>query len=987
MSVTIPAMKALVLGLCAATVLSAGLSAQDDFWAEELAAGHGSLLRGKLSEAREIFEDVLASFEEDPADERPDAATARRARQGLLELDLMRGDYDEVRDAVLALPAADRRDPAYRSLLARALQSRGEYGRAIDLWRELVERDEQDLVAAYHLGHLLAETGETDAAHEVWGRVAEAEEQPEDALSLAFLGRCLVGLGGRTNIERASQVFVRSIGADGSRPEARTSLGQLYFRVYNESSRHESGEGYLKKVLRENGEVEEALVALYRLRKANFMLRPDETEGYLQRALSLNPNSVAALSERGIGLLQDRQFEAAAHFFDRALEVNPNAKWVLAHRGATALFMNEREREAGLRVRAFAVDAGFHEYDRIVGDHLVALYRFADAVPYYQRALAAGGDSVEAMHGLAKAMIYTGRGDEAVAVLRRAAELQQGIVHPWRKNALAVEELLAEEYSGVERDGFVFVMHEDDLEVLGEYLYPMYREAREVLGAKYGHVPPEPVKVEVFHTWDDFSVRTIGFRGFAALGACFGRFITLVSPSDELLRQQDFMWAATVWHEYVHVLTLALSNHRVPRWLTEGFSVYEERQRDRSWERGMDRELFDAYHNGEIVPLLQLNRLFRGPRILFGYFQGGLIVEYLSEKHGFDKVIELLQGYGEDRPAEELFRTIFGTSTEDFDRRFLAWVFDTQLRRLDLVPRFSGEGLNRILDRLAANPNDLDARVNLGWAYVQRDNTIDAGNQLRMVLSAEPEHPEGQLLHAELLRRRGEFDAAKQAYLAGFDAGADDFDSRVRFGAMLQDNGDFDGALEQYQRAKACWPQCTDQGVAPNLLLAQLLQKLDRKTEAMMELKAFVQRTGRAFRPRIELAAMERDLGNRAEEAALLEQAVWIDPFMRELHVSLGDAYEELGRTEEALREFRVALAVQPQMDRAHLGMDPGQIPDRASVGERGARAGICLRIARLHWKLGNQEDAFHFLDRVEGEAPDGDSAETARELRHSWGR
>ena len=33
---------------------------------------------------------------------------------------------------------------------------------------------------------------------------------------------------------------------------------------------------------------------------------------------------------------------------------------------------------------------------------------------------------------------------------------------------------------------------------------------------------------------------------------------------------------------------------QVPRWLTEGFSVYEERQRDPTWERGMDRELHSA---------------------------------------------------------------------------------------------------------------------------------------------------------------------------------------------------------------------------------------------------------------------------------------------------------------------------------------------------------------------------------------------------------
>ena len=57
----------------------------------------------------------------------------------------------------------------------------------------------------------------------------------------------------------------------------------------------------------------------------------------------------------------------------------------------------------------------------------------------------------------------------------------------------------------------------DDLDVLVEYLLPMHAEAREVLGAKYGHRPATPVTVEVFHTWADFSVRTIGFRGFSGL--------------------------------------------------------------------------------------------------------------------------------------------------------------------------------------------------------------------------------------------------------------------------------------------------------------------------------------------------------------------------------------------------------------------------------------------------------------------------------------
>ena len=152
-----------------------------------------------------------------------------------------------------------------------------------------------------------------------------------------------------------------------------------------------------------------------------------------------------------------------------------------------------------------------------------------------------------------------------------------------------------------------------------------------------------------------------------------------------------------------------------------------------------------------------------------------------------------------------------------------------------------------------------------------------------------------------------------------------------------------------------------------------------------MELKAFVQRTGRAFAPRLELAALERENGNRREEAQLLQEAVWIDPFMRDLHVRLGDAYENLGQREAALREFRVALAVRPKADRSNLGKDAGEIPDPNGPEEREIRASICVRIAILCRALGRDEDARGYLDRAIGEAPDSEAADRAREFQARW--
>ena len=73
----------------------------------------------------------------------------------------------------------------------------------------------------------------------------------------------------------------------------------------------------------------------------------------------------------------------------------------------------------------------------------------------------------------------------------------------------------------------------------------------------------------MFPKHDDFAVRNVGLPGMiGALGACFGRVVTLDSPRAR--PPGDFNWGATLWHELAHVITLQMSKNRVPRWLTEG---------------------------------------------------------------------------------------------------------------------------------------------------------------------------------------------------------------------------------------------------------------------------------------------------------------------------------------------------------------------------------------------------------------------------------
>jgi tetratricopeptide (TPR) repeat protein len=943
------------------------------------------LQKGQLSSAERAFQEIV-----DPEDEkekaRVPAAVRIGAQAGLLEIDQRHGAYEKVLDGTQALASeADKTPPPLAATLlelrARALLDVGRHRDAIQLLQARVAAAAGDFEARWRLGEALWQDGQRAAARAAWTAAVELP-QPDDGAQLAFRARCRWRLGGRDQFVAASEELVRAMKLAPDRPEPRTTYGVLQFEAYGEARGYQfpSGEVELKKVLEANGDNEEALLAMYRIRSANFNKDPGKTETYLERVLHQNPRCVPALVLRASAVLDDRRYKDAAGLLDEALQIDAEDRITLAHRAAAAWLLHDETSYASFRARALAGDPRWAEVDRIVGDHLVALYRFADSQPFFQAALDADAGCIGALHGMAKAEIYTGNGGKAKELLLHAKALEPGFNQPWRQNALAVQALLEEQYVRTDAGQFALTMHKDDSDVLKEYLLPIYLRALDELGRKYDFRPQQQVKVEVFHTWDDFSVRTIGFRGFTALGACFGPFMTLVSPGDSDVRKQDFMWEATVWHEYTHVLTLGLSKHRVPRWLTEGFSVYEEKARDPAWERGMDRDLFDAFHNRDIAPVRLLNRLFRGERILFGYYQGGLIVELLARDFGFPKAIELLRAFGDDLDTEDAFQRALGMDSRQFDKRFLDFVEKDKLRGMRLVPHFDDAALQRLLVKVAADADNAQAHIDLAWAFVQRDNPVDAGPQLAQVLRRDPGQGSALLARAEMLRRRGALDEAADCWKRGFAAGADDFDSRIQYGRALRKAGDDDGAEQQFQRAKACWPACTEQENAPELLLAKLYRDRGDADRALMEMKAYCKRTGRAYAPRWTLAQFAHDQGDRKEEARLLTECNRIDPFRRELHRRLGDADLALGDERSAALEFEVGAAVPVDLDREYLG--PGkQKPEADSKEEQQARGELWVQAGRLRQKLGERERGRALLQRAVSECKGTDAAAEAQGL------
>ncbi len=975
------ALLRLVLLTCVVALPLCAQDPEDDYEAL-LQDAQQELQRGELRSSERLFEEILDGEAEARPEDRPAADTALSARAGLLAIGLRRGDYAATIAGVDGLDEAAQRRRDMVLLRAMAWRATGNYEAAAAAFEARIAVDPGDFEARWRLGDARWAMGQRQAAREIW-RAAAAMATPAAPEAMAWRARCRARLGEPQDLVAASGELVAALGMQKDLPAARIELGVLRFAVYGEASGYPSGERDLQKVLELHGDVEEALLWLYRLRSSNFQLDGGKTERYLDRALAQNPRSVPALVLRGARVLDDRRYRDAARILDEALAIDPRDQSALCHRAAAAFALHDEAGGRAFRERAQAGDPGQSDVDRILGEHLVALYRFGDSIVHFERALASDPRDVAALHGLAKAFVYTGQGARAKEALLRAKGLQSGFVDPWRNNALAVQQLLDEEYVRVDNGPFTALFHRDDQLVLQEYLMPLCMEALATLGAKYDYQPDGPVMVEVFHTWDDFSVRTIGYRGFTALGACFGPFLTMVSPGDRDLRRQDFMWEATLWHEYAHVLTLGLSQHRVPRWLTEGFSVHEEGQRNRTFERGMDRELFDAFHNGDIPPTRLLNRLFRGERILFGYYQGGLLVDLIRRDFGFDKAVSLLRAFGQDLDHEEAVTSALGISSAELDKRLLDYVEREKLRGMRLVPRHDDAAVHRLLMRIAKDPDDCDARVQVAWAFIQRDNPVDAGPHLAHALAQDPKDGKALLCRAELLRRR-QSQEAFDCWRDGFAAGADDFDSRIAYGRALQQQGELAAAAEQFRRAKVCWPNCTEQENAPELLLAAILREQGEEDAARLELAAFCARTARAYAPRWELAQHARQIGDRAEEVRLLLECNRIDPFRRELHVLLGEGFEALGKRAEAALEYEVAAAVQPALDRRWL-QRPEARPPADEPGERQERGQLLLRAARLRAELGDLERARQLAARVGSELPGTPAAEEAEGLIQEW--
>lgn len=247
-----------------------------------------------------------------------------------------------------------------------------------------------------------------------------------------------------------------------------------------------------------------------------------------------------------------------------------------------------------------------------------------------------------------------------------------------------------DKYTSIEIPGFVLRMDKQEAELFADRVIETLTQARSTLVEKYKANLQEPIVVDLFAKQRDFAIRTFGLPGGEGfLGVCFGRVITANSPT---ALSVEHNWQSVLWHEYCHVITLQLTENKMPRWLSEGISVYEENQKNPAWGEPPQPTYIHWIRSGEFSPPSQLSSMFLAPsspeRLQFAYFIASWVVQFFIEQFGHDGLLQLLEDLRNGLEISQALARRTG-SIDGFDQAFRNYAIERAKQiapNLDLQP-------------------------------------------------------------------------------------------------------------------------------------------------------------------------------------------------------------------------------------------------------------------------------------------------------------
>jgi tetratricopeptide (TPR) repeat protein len=249
-----------------------------------------------------------------------------------------------------------------------------------------------------------------------------------------------------------------------------------------------------------------------------------------------------------------------------------------------------------------------------------------------------------------------------------------------------------------------------------------------------------------------------------------------------------------LWHEFCHTVTLQATANKMPRWLSEGISVYEERQADPSWGEHMTSRYRAMILGEDLVPVSKLSGSFLSPKtnghLMFAYYESSLAVEFIISKYGAGALKNVLTDLADGTTINDALakRT---APMEELERDFKAFAigraeaFAPKMDWAKPEPEMLLPGAEKKLDEWAASrPTNYWILMRGAMRLMGEKHWPEAAEAFKHILELNPEErgsdgPSGML--AQAYREMGDAAAERKELtkLAEIDSAIPDVNARL----------------------------------------------------------------------------------------------------------------------------------------------------------------------------------------------------------------
>jgi len=548
---------------------------------------------------------------------------------------------------------------------------------------------------------------------------------------------------------------------------------------------------------------------LHGLARAWFPSERDKALAFADTILATNKNHVATLLLRVEDAYDKDDWKAAESFLERALAVNDKHPPAHTWKATLALARFDHKQAEAARERALELAPGDARIDHLLGRKISQKRRFTEGLKHQKLALELQPGFLAARAEMGQDLLRLGQEEEAWKIIKEVHERDKYNVVAY--NLMILHDHL-KHFETLETEHFIIRMTPHEAAIYGDQVKGLLEQARRTLCKRYGYEfdteKNGKIVIEFFPDQQDFAIRTLGLPGgLGLLGACFGRVITMNSPGS--LGAGESNWASTLWHEFCHAVTLGATDNRMPRWLTEGFSVYEEGLRDETCRRRLNPKYRGFIQERGLIPLDKLSGAltdFETPGTIdYAYFQSGWLVEFLMERLDEEQLHQVLDEIMKGQSIELALETPLAP-VDEWWPQFESMVSNRVAAfhpEVDWSQPEEGSPLytdpEAVAEYAGENPNSIWAltyvaahAIGKAESEAEWNEALERAEELKHLY---PQNPEALRFLVRIHNERGDEAAEKEALINLLEADADDPDASLRLLELASEQEDWPAVL------------------------------------------------------------------------------------------------------------------------------------------------------------------------------------------------